>query len=115
FGLETGGLVNSEQLVRVGEKNRPEMVIPLHPSRRTDAMKLLAIAGKRIMGSGSDKGVTRPNQLSNVTNQSDDSADTLKILLAATLEQNQILTKILQKELVLNTKEMADATDSHNG
>lgn len=64
-GLETGGLVNSEQLVRVGEKGRYEMVIPLHPLRRTDAVKLLAIALEKMMP-GNDKGITRPNQLPNV-------------------------------------------------
>lgn len=115
YGLETGGLVNSEQLVRIGEKNREEVVIPLHPSRRTDAMKLLALAGKRIMGGNGDKGVTRPDQLPNVASGSNDSSNTLAALLAATLEQNQILMQLLQKDLVINTREIADATDNHNG
>src|SRR5690606_29910065 len=95
-GLETGGLVNSEQLVRVGEKGRQEMVIPLHPSRRTDAMKLLAIAGKKLMP-GNDKGITRPNQLPNVGGGSE-SNSVLQSLLAATMKQNEILMQLLNKD-----------------
>lgn len=99
-GLETGGLVNSEQLVRVGEKGRQEMVIPLHPSRRTDAMKLLAIAGKKLMP-GNDKGITRPNQLPNVGG----GGNAMDAILAATvktneflMKQNELLMQLLQKD-----------------
>lgn len=96
-GLETGGIVNKEQLVRVGEKNREEVVIPMHPSRRTDAMKLLALAGKRLTGGGSDKGITRPNQIPNVGSGSNNDG-VLKQLLAATMKQNEILMKLLNKD-----------------
>lgn len=98
YGLETGGLVKSEQLVRIGEKNREEVVIPLHPSRRTDAMKLLALAGKRIIGGNGDKGVTRPNQLPSVGGNASEDQSILKALLAATMKQNEILMQLLQKD-----------------
>lgn len=101
-GLETGGLIQSEQLIRAGEKGRDEIMIPLHPSRRTDAMKLLALAGKRIMGGRSDKGITRPNQLPNVGNIGGSAMDAI---LAATIktneflqEQNRLLLQLLQKD-----------------
>lgn len=100
YGLETGGLIKSEQLIRAGEKNREEIMIPMHPSRRTDAMKLLALAGKKLMGN--DKGITRPNQLPNVVAG---GGSTMDSILAATLQtvdvlmqQNQLLMQLLQKD-----------------
>lgn len=96
-GLESGGIVNREQMVRIGEKNREEVVIPLHPSRRTDAMKLLALAGKRVMGGGKDSGITRPNQLPSVGGN-DKGNGVLEALLAATMKQNEILMQLLQKD-----------------
>ncbi|MFC4714072.1 phage tail tape measure protein [Planococcus dechangensis] len=65
-GLETGGITKTDQLVRISEKNREEITIPMHKSRRSDAMKLMAIAGKKLMSGGkSGGGITRPNQLPN--------------------------------------------------
>ncbi|MGE6370650.1 phage tail tape measure protein [Planococcus kocurii] len=93
-GLETGGIINSEQFIRAGEKGREEIMIPMHRSRRTDAMKLLAIAARKLMPGG-DKGITRPNSLPSVGGGSDDRI--MKSLLAATLKQNEILMQLLNK------------------
>ncbi|MGH2319400.1 phage tail tape measure protein [Planococcus sp. SE5232] len=108
-GLETGGIVKKEQMVRVGEKNREEVVIPMHPSRRTDAMKLLALAGRKISG-GSDKGIIRPNQIPNVGSGSNNDS-VLKSLLAATIKQNEILMQLLNKntDVYMNTGELVGA------
>lgn len=99
-GMETGGIINSEQLIRAGEKNREEIMIPMHPSRRTDAMKLLALAGKKLMPGG-DKGITRPNQLPNMSG----NGNAMDAILAATIktneflmEQNRLLTQLIQKD-----------------
>jgi SLT domain-containing protein len=68
----TGGLINTEGLYQLAEEGYPEMVIPLHPNRRTDAMKLLALTGK-MLGVDDPKGNKRPNRLPNVSNSNQSS------------------------------------------
>ncbi|MGE7875836.1 transglycosylase SLT domain-containing protein [Peribacillus muralis] len=92
--FETGGLVKNEGLYNLADGGRPEWVIPTYPSRRSDAMKLLALAGKSIEG-----GNKRPNQLPNVSNNSGGDSITAQ-LLEATLQQNQILLQLLNSAIV---------------
>ena len=86
FGYATGGIVRSAGLYPLAEEG-PEVVIPLAPNRRTDAMKLLAIAG-RMLG-GKDDGI-RPNRIPNTAGGGDEP---MMQLLAATVEQNRFLAK----------------------
>lgn len=101
-GFATGGLVKSQMLAMLGEDGE-EMVIPLSPNRRTDAMKLLALAAKKI---GTDDGsFVRPNHLS--TPETADNHD-LKEMISLLVEQNEhlrksneLLTALLGKDLDL--------------
>lgn len=89
----TGGLIKNSGLYHLAENGWPEWVIPTDPARRSDAMKLLALAGKDI-------GNKRPKQLPNPSGSGEDD-NYLKQLLEATLEQNQILLKLLAKDPTL--------------
>lgn len=93
-GLATGGMTTGFMTSTLHEEGYPEIVIPTAPHRRTDAMKLLALAGRKIAG-GNDNNVIRPNQLPNA--QGNDNS-LMQKLLNATLEQNQLLLQIFQKD-----------------
>lgn len=80
LGFATGGLVG-HGLYELGEEGYPEYVIPTNPNRRTEAMKLLALAGKDIESS------KRPNELPNVTTNSTDN-DKLDTMIALLTELN---------------------------
>lgn len=76
----TGGLVG-HGLYELGEEGYPEFVIPTAPDRRTEAMKLLALAGKSVESN------KRPNQLPNIATNSNDS-DKLDTMITLLTELN---------------------------
>lgn len=93
-GFATGGLVKHPGVYGLAEGGYPEYVIPTDPRRRTDAMKLLALAGREISGN------KRPHQLPNPgTGEANDPV--LVKLLDATLQQNKILMELLYKDWIM--------------
>ena len=88
-GLATGGRVDAPGLFNLVEEGHPEFVIPTAPKRRTDAMKLLALAAKKI---GGESSVKRPNNLGG-----SGSGGVFEDMVNILLEQNKLLMQLLQK------------------
>lgn len=97
MGFAKGGIVNKPGVYPLAENGHKEIVIPTEPRYRTNAMKLLAIAGKMIGGKDTS---TRPHMLNGGT------GGVFEQMLAATMDQNQMLmdqNKLLQAILLKDT------------
>jgi len=94
----SGGLVKNSGLYELAEGGFPEWVIPTDPKRRTDAMKLLALAGKDI-----ESGNKRPRQLPNVSGSSGNDNRYLETVVDKLTQQVQLLT-----ELVVSNRDIAN-------
>lgn len=111
MGYEKGGLLQKEGFFYGAEGDKEEMVIPLN--RPTEAMKLMALAAKKIGGEGKSTSQL-PNAPRNTGGSNDD-------LLAATIEQNGILMKMLEKltgieakDLSIGDEEIGRSNDRYN-
>lgn len=89
-GFANGGIINQHQIIEAGERNKPEIIIPLDSAKRSRAMQLLGIAmdklGVSSLGSTADS----------------KSSPTLETIVALMIQQNNLLAKILSKDPVVN-------------
>ena len=98
-----GGIIEKDQLVRAGEGNRKEMIIPL--TRKTRAMQLIDQA-KSMMGVGPDGSISISDGGGNLNDEKLD-----KLILAI-----GNLTRVVEgKRLVVDKQSIVDTTNNELG
>ena len=107
----TGGLIKSAGWYNIAEGGYPEWVIPTDPSRRSDAMKMLALAAQDIDRKSSTRGNKRPNSLPKPSGSNDN--DVLLQMLQAQQKQIALLTQIVTSNQTIADKDFSPTIDKY--
>ncbi len=107
----TGGLIKSAGWYNIAEGGYPEWIIPTDPSRRNDAMKMLALAAQDIDRKSSTRGNKRPNSLPKPSGSNDN--DVLLQMLQAQQQQIALLTQIVTSNQTIADKNFEPTIDKY--
>ncbi|WP_052158660.1 phage tail tape measure protein [Halobacillus sp. BBL2006] len=116
LGFKTGGRVGSHGFYELAEEGYPEWVIPTAPSRRSEAQKLLALAGREIEGKNKRPHQFRqPRSTSNNDSYITQVIEKMEMQLSETQSIVTLLTQLLMKDsnIYLSGKKVSDQLEPY--